>query len=403
MVILICLIPSQLSYHLWIPVLDYPRSDYLSLTVYATDILAILLVLVRLHGHRLKLIDRLKTVFTSRSGLFILGAILVNTTFSLYPALSLFKYLKILIYIGLLSEYSWSSEKMQRLFIKSLVVLILWVSSLAIIQFLNKSSVGGLLYWLGERPLTLGIPSVASINLNNFGQWLRSYSTFPHPNALAGFIVATLPLLFYYKKLCKSTGISKIINVSILLAVLSLVSSFSFSAIFVFLCYLVFSPKSQTLDIKHKLIISSIILVLTLFISYLVRPVSILDRYEQLGSAGDIFVSSPVTGTGLGAYLLGSKSPISPYGTFYQPVHNIYLLFLTETGILGLLVLTTLLIRIKKPSKSQMANSILLSIFSIAALGTIDHYWLTSHSNLVFAVLLLVIYFKQNDNTKIIK
>jgi len=69
-------------------------------------------------------------------------------------------------------------------------------SLIAWIQFINQSSIGGLLWFLGERTFDVTTPGIATAIMNN-KLILRPYATFPHPNVLAGFITVLLPLVFF--------------------------------------------------------------------------------------------------------------------------------------------------------------------------------------------------------------
>ena len=66
-----------------------------------------------------------------------------------------------------------------------------------------------------------------------------------------------------------------------------------------------------------------------------------------------------------------------------QPVHNIFLLTLSETGITGLLIFSSLFFNL-----SIMSNFPLLAILIT---GMSDHYWLTLQQNMLLFTYVLVI------------
>jgi O-antigen ligase len=72
-----------------------------------------------------------------------------------------------------------------------------------------------------------------------------------------------------------------------------------------------------------------------------------------------------------------------------QPVHNIFLLVLAETGITGFLIFLFLIIKAFKNSLEIRNWSLVISLLAILLTGAADHYWLTLQQNqLIFAIIL---------------
>ena len=72
-----------------------------------------------------------------------------------------------------------------------------------------------------------------------------------------------------------------------------------------------------------------------------------------------------------------------------QPAHNIYLLTLAETGIIGGLFLLTVLVGLVKKLFQEKRIFVLLSLLAILLTGLFDHYWLTLWQNqLLFGLIL---------------
>ena len=97
------------------------------------------------------------------------------------------------------------------------------------------------------------------------------------------------------------------------------------------------------------------------------------------------------TGVGLGNYLLAQYAfPIKYPYFFLQPVHNIYLLFVTEAGILiGMFVFVRIFLLLKKYRRNM---SILFILLAVLLTGLGDHYWLTLQQNtLLLGVLFGII------------
>jgi O-antigen ligase len=76
-------------------------------------------------------------------------------------------------------------------------------------------------------------------------------------------------------------------------------------------------------------------------------------------------------------YLSGVSGP-----WLLQPVHNIYLLFFSETGIIGLVALLNLLWRKAAPKFYAIIVFVLLT-------GALDHYWATLQQNGLLLALIL--------------
>ena len=119
--------------------------------------------------------------------------LVVNIVTSTLPPLSAYKALKIyefLLFITYIRGAKPSYSSVTTLLAASISL----VSILAIVQFFRQSAVGGIMWFVGERWFTASTPGIAQAILD--GQLvLRPYSTFPHPNVLAGFLVVVLPLL----------------------------------------------------------------------------------------------------------------------------------------------------------------------------------------------------------------
>jgi len=80
-----------------------------------------------------------------------------------------------------------------------------------------------------------------------------------------------------------------------------------------------------------------------------------------------------------------------------QPVHNIFLLALTETGIPGLLFFTFLLTKAGAASAKKGKILFGLAIIFIVVTGLVDHYWLTLQQNQLLASLILGLSLRKNS------
>lgn len=114
---------------------------------------------------------------------------------------------------------------------------------------------------------------------------------------------------------------------------------------------------------------------------------SVVVRQQLNAAAIKLWQSAPLFGVGLGNFLVRLPEAL-PSRTIYflQPVHNIYLLLLSEVGVvgIGLIVLFGLWwanheLRIRNYEKTKHKELFILhtSLFAILVLGLVDHYPLT--------------------------
>ena len=212
---------TQLGLHFWpTSSLVYGiRIDYLSPTLYFLDLLIVLFLFLR------RLLDRRPEQSSSRDaeggrsllvGLFPI--LLTNLLYSANPLATLSWSLHFLLYmvffvalrsdlkgsahpadsragrsdpVGAISETG-SDPKV--VIVPILTLSLLFQLFLSISQVFLGRSVGGLMYYLGERTVVVGAPSIA---LGSFAHEvvLRAYGTFGHPNVLAGWAVISLLII----------------------------------------------------------------------------------------------------------------------------------------------------------------------------------------------------------------
>jgi hypothetical protein len=287
-------------------------------------------------------------------------------------------------------------------------------------QFLLQHSVGGVFWMLGERTFSAATPGIAQIPLCLPGSsscplLLRAYGTFPHPNVLGGYIAALLPLIIYKStnlqiyKLNKQQFLKWFYGTTVALGVLALVLTFSRSAwaagiIGIGAWYLV-SRK------KKKFAFSRIHIVTLFFVCFIVSIIvpqflgdseSVVVRKQLNESAISLIARSPAFGAGLGNFLVKLPEALpSRMVYFLQPVHNIYLLLLSEVGIIGIALMAYIgfyLLKhesgIMNHGKKQKQHSLLIvyCLLLILLLGFTDHYPLTlQQGRLLFTLLFALV------------
>lgn len=394
--LLVFLIPTQLAIHFW-PSFAFVfgiRVDYLAPTIYLTDLLVFMLFVMWGVRDGASLVKFLKTKRTIVYTLLIF--LFVNTVFSTNVWISFIRWGKVLemFFLGLY-VYTRKDFVKERLLIMAVFVSSVFFSLIGILQFFqNKTS--GLFYFLGERTFNITTPGIALVKLN--GQdFIRTYSTFPHPNALAGYLGVALMIIFV-SGLWKENVIKFLGTLIVFFCMVLTFSSTAFVGMLavLFLYFLRSRKKTLVAGVKVFLFLS---IILSLFLPILsgqknlkvLFSKNITERLDLAALSGKMISESFAFGKGLNTFIF--NIPRGGYGLstpwLLQPVHNIYLLVFAETGVVGLLVFLWLIVSLlKKILKSGKVLYIAVIVF-ILVTGTMDHYWLTIQQNLLLASILI--------------
>jgi len=404
------------------------RLDYLSPTIYLTDILVILILLFWWWEKRKNptqsslspsgtIRTRLKERFwvgkqNSKKYLIITiigGFLILNSLLAASQPVAFYKLAKIAEF-SLLGFYIAKNtytlyplaRRAQALLIPyTLALAIIYSSLIAIAQFLNQASLGGPFWFLGERTFNSGTPGIAQMVLDGH-LILRPYATFSHPNVLGGFLAITLPLLIFLKPRFRF--------LPFILGTIALFLTFSRSAWFVFgfslLIYGIWFIRKNRRELSNYWLIG----LLAVFISSIVffptiknlqalteiQPESIKYRQELNLAAVKMIKSAnwrTLFGVGLGNFLVSLPEFYQEKGAvrFFQPTHNIYLLIAAEAGLGGLgLFLWFLFLTLKRRSQySVFSIQYSIALGAILVLGLFDHYFYTlQQGQLLFSLFL---------------
>lgn len=371
----ILFLPTQLGKHFW-PSFSYIYSlkiDYLSPTLYFWDILVMALMAVwflskpRVNFWALNLL----LFFLFTQSLSLIGASNVEA--------GLIK-MEQLVLVGFFGVYiaSESLENLSKKIFLPLTLGILGESIIAILQFTRGSTLG--LWILGERTFTISTPAIAKFDFNGT-QVLRPYATFPHPNVLAGFMIICLALLGSVLYAKNTTGLTYHLGrIAVFLSGATIFLTMSRTAILAgfITAAVLFRRKWTAILIGVAFLLSP---VLFARFSSLINfdNLTLLRREELSVSSLKMFLKFPIFGVGLNNFIPSmAGNLISGPNRFFQPVHNIFLLSLSETGIVGFLGLLGLLgYPIKKIFKNKFSIVNLLPWFIIFFLGLFDHYFFT--------------------------
>jgi hypothetical protein len=457
----IMLIPTQLGIHFWpswTMVLGR-RIDYLSPTLYLTDILIIFILLCwfidsfpRIMNHESGIMRKFiihNSCLPAGMALFIIPLLFVftNIWFAGSRPVAVYTWIKSFEFI-LLGVYIVKTKPKFEWIVFFLSVSVLYSSLIAVVQFLLQHSIGGVFWFLGERTFNSFTPGIAQIPLclpwvSGCPLFLRAYGTFPHPNVLGGYIAVLLPLLLSFSRppageagkresipdrarlanaSAKRVGNDNRIEwffkwfygITIILGVLALVFTFSRSAWMAGVIAIVFTfsrMRKRESGIRNQeswKYISGVVVYFILYSLFMIHDStseSVIVRNQLNTSAISIIQQSPIFGVGLGNFLVKLPEALpSRMIYFLQPVHNIYLLLVSEVGLVGSIIIGWLFWKVfRKVTRdmrhvtSQKNNALRItcyvSLVTLLMLGFVDHYPLTLQQGRLLLTLFISLVF----------
>jgi len=399
--LLVFLLPAQLAYHFW-P--DYSfvfgiKVDYLSPAVYLTDILVFLLAAISYRKFKHWINRKLKTkksrVVLIKLIIAIAVIVLANVIMAKEPPVALLKWIRI-FEMSLLGVIVFLNKKFQKVTLSAFFYSILFFCLIGIAQFILQRTIGGPFYLLGERSFSVTTPGIALTSLLG-RDFLRVYSTFPHPNAFAGFLGAGVTLVLLLNSQLKIFSKKKIwlfVLVSLTVFLLTFSLGATIAGVLTLLFYTLFKRKSKlvikiTKYIFYTVVILSLLMTVSqkLITSGDLLSESVILRIQQAAVAGKMFINNPLFGVGLNNFIPSvGGNIIEGASLFLQPVHNIYLLLLTEAGMVGFAVFIYL---VEKLLNTKINMMYILPIVFVMLSGFFDHYWFTLQQNQLLLAFLL--------------
>lgn len=378
---MVLFLPAQFGKHFFLDFsfINGVRVDYLAPTFYFIDFISLFLILLNF--------KRLIKVFQTKKIIFLFLILALVSAFSLVPWISFYWMIRfvILLSIGTIFYKSKiiSIERMVLAFATTGAVELF----LSVMQIIKKSSVQGLFYFLGERYFSLSTPGIAKISINGIAS-LRAYGTFSHPNSMAGFYL----FLYFFVLTLDDKKISFYLKIfSQLIFSLLIFVSFSKTALIVYLVFNLFYllKKNWKSELCRPCVLARVMVLVIMSFVFLVPRGDSLTLYKRFSlniNAVKIIMQKPIIGVGLGNYLLAQKQFSSQfYDLLNQPVHNIFLLYFSETGlVLGLFIILIF--------TNELKNIIYRKpylVMVLLATGVLDHYWLTLTQN--FLLLFLIV------------
>jgi hypothetical protein len=416
--LLLVLLPTQLGLHFW-PQWAHllgRRIDYLSPTLYVTDVLTIFVLLSwfverfpRIMNHELGIMRKMRrklslSSFIIHNSLFTLLILFVvfNIWFATSPWVAVYKWVKVAEFVGLgwyiiktRPDLSWVTFPLS--------IGVLYSSVLAITQFILQHSVGGPLWLLGERSFTVTTPGVARLDVPQL--LLRPYATFPHPNVLGGFLAVLLPVMMHNTKRKKLYDL-----LTITVGLLALCITFSRSAWIVGGVAIALSSArimNYEFRIMKKALFAGFVLFIILYSLFMIQGSLTIQRTDEsferrieLNQAAiRIWQHSPLVGAGLGNFLVElPKFTDAREVNFLQPTHNIYLLLLSETGMVGLVLFLWLVWRGILGNADNKGNMRRISLIVLLVLGLVDHYPVTLQQGQLLLTVVIGLVLQRHHN-----
>ena len=341
---------------------------------------------------------------------FLISVFLIlNIFISSDKLLSAYWWLRIaegLLLLWLIKKINFSQTKAALAFIFSMTIS----AGLGIYQFLAQNVFAS--KWLGmasQNPKDLGVSVMETLNT----RIVRAYGNLPHPNIFAGFLVLAIVLCFFliikYKKTrtqeYKKNNFTLLFYYFItLLLVAGLFFTFSRAAWLVLaiffitlLLYYFITKKSRHLLLITYYLLPIILVVGCLTIIY--RPLiqirtsasnrleikSNTERLAGYSEAWQIIKKNPLTGVGLENYTIALQKNIPGQPAwFYQPVHNVFVLALSELGVpVFLFVIALLLYYFITHRHKFLFFTFHFSFFVIIILALFDHFFWTLPSGML--------------------
>ncbi len=352
---------------------------------------------------------------------FWLIVFLVISLISLVQArniqLGFYHWFKLLELVGL---FFYLRYNFRRLFRFERVAQVLVASSffqslVAFGQYGSQKSLG--LKFLRESPLAIELAGVAKIVPDNL-KLIRAYGTLPHANLLAAFLLISIFFLYFLWLRKKYSFIGDCLLFTLFgLLIFSLGLTFSRIIIatfllaslvyFVFIFWFARKKKDKKLSQRVIFIFLFFVVLCSLFvvlawpeissrflISAREQAVSLRAFYNQ--TAFSIIKEHPFLGIGLGNFVWEIKQLLHLLASWlHQPVHNIYLLIASETGLIGLVLFLVfifeLLKQLNEPSAAsrQQYRLLLLIVFCLLFIGLFDHFfWTLQQGQLIWWLVL---------------
>ena len=408
-------------------VLSLPEgvTEYGRLAIYTTEFLMGFAFLLR--GKPVLSRDMLKIV----QGLFLfMCVVFFSMTFSSFAVIAAGMILHLLV-ASLLFLFLCDERTKLDSVLKAFLLGLIAPCVLGWSQYLTGFSPA--LKYLGLAEKHVDTAGVAVVATNAFRS-LRAYGSFPHPNIFGGYLTVGILLLAWFAQSAKSIKQSVPFVCLLILFTSTFILTFSRSAWLALtiasLSILAFryqrnresrttllpSPAKGKYDGVSRFIprntvpfltcgLFTILLTVGILQSHVlarfnpslhVEATSIDERIAQYKTFGNVFAINPMLGVGPGSYIFGLESMMKGQPSYaYQPIHNTFLLILTELGVVGFGAFVFWMMQIAKWIwffKKTTGGMFAIGLASILCIiGFFDHYLFSMWCGLALSAFVLAV------------
>ena len=170
--LVLLLLPTQLGKHFFFSfsLIQGIRSDYLTPTIYLTDILIIsLIILTFFQAWKREFLFDFKKLY-----IFVLLYLFINTIAADNKWIAIYQFGKIIEYFLFALSIMDIKPKLKTI-VRVLSIDVFYASIIAFGQFYLQKSIGGFFWFLGERNFYASTPGIANISVVG-AKFLRHYS-----------------------------------------------------------------------------------------------------------------------------------------------------------------------------------------------------------------------------------
>lgn len=372
--------------------------DYRAIAVYLIDIatIAYLFVFIFENAKKLKSILNLQKNYIIALTAFNIYLLINAVLFSQSTQASLIFFAKIALFsvFSIFAAHNLSDRKFFKIVVFTLTFSALWQIIIAFLQITFQKTTG--FWFLGERSFSSTTTAIAHTNL--FGiQYLRPYGTFPHPNVMGAFFtIVAIIALFYLQQNSFSAKPNILKNIKInqalfIIPTLGVLISFSRGSLLAITVATLIYFRS----LKYFLI-AAVFITISAFFAIRFAPdaqiPSVAERLTLIQASFNIATINPLFGIGSNNFILAlSRLDLTSLSDtrLLQPVHNVFLLVLTENGLVGMLLFAGVLITVSRNINNNLKLSLFLALLIFAS---VDHFlWTLEQGQLLFFLTLAII------------
>jgi len=395
--------------------------DYLLPKIYLSDLAAAISIVILTYWKEKSIkIQNIKTTKLEIFGLLIGLGFFVRQIFTPFPAAAISEILRLslILWLGILGHFFWAKLN-QKILWWALVTTNIFQACLGIRQFFTQKSLATYSTLLGETDLS----SFAGIAFGNFGRWgekILPYGTTAHPNILAGWLTGSWLLAIYWSQKSDlhrfwQVKIISLISGLLTLEIIFLSQSWSAAGFLTLGLIWIYGLKLKTefLTLKrwHLGIILSCLMLSYWWLNFATTHLKLTNFFNQnlgwsrreslLTAAQEITQKNWLWGTGLNQFSVYLETVNHPKELvrFVQPVHHVGWLWLSETGLLGLVAIALLGYKIQKHQPRFLA-SLITWLLIISPIFIWDHYLLSNPTGLWLSWWGLVILMSDSRSQK---